>query len=71
VVAIRYLDPDEREKDKDVNTSRDNQNIGYSAYRRRCLGSTLASSKTTVMSCTIDDDEIRQWIKRLESFSLS
>ena len=50
---------------------RDNRNVGHSAYPWRYLGSTLASNKTTVMSRTIDGDEIRQRIKRLDGFSLS
>src|SRR5246500_5140553 len=38
--------------------SHDNRNIGSSDYRWRCLGSTLASSKTTVMSVTTGVSEI-------------
>ena len=56
--AIRYLDPDEREKDKEINTATINRSIGSSAYGWRCLGSTLASSKTTVISFTTDGGKI-------------
>ena len=56
--AIRYLDPDEREKDKEIDTATINRSIGSSAYGWRCLGSTLASSKTTVISFTTDGSKI-------------
>jgi hypothetical protein len=39
--AIRYLDPHEREKDKEVNTTTINRSISSSAYGWRCLGSTF------------------------------
>jgi len=47
--AIRYLDPDKREEDQEINTVTIYRHIGSSAYRWRCLDLTLASSKTNVM----------------------
>ena len=64
--AIRYLDPDEREKDKEIDTATINRSIGSSAYRWQCLGFTLVSSKTTMMRFTRYGAEISRDQGRLD-----
>ena len=59
--AIRYLDPDEREKDKEAQYSHHNRNIGSSAYRWQCLGFTLVSSRTAVMRFTARSAGMATW----------